>query len=370
MITKTNAFYKNFEGTPYEIGKQLGEMCLQIPEMVKCLIIEKPIFSSEELKEIYNMFDLYCYGINEEIRGFADVINVSKEQVLYYTSTYLKCGCSLMTVLPSKINNGHMIMARNYDFSDKMEDIILVNTKVTGKYAHTGSLISMFGRGDGMNDQGLAACQASAGIPVGNFDGGRKPAIAGLQFWAVIRSILENCKDVTESVEYVMRVPLAYNINLMIADKFGNAVLIESYDGKKAFKKCDKTTNEQFLCATNHLVLPELSHFEPMHLKTSDVRYKLIQNMLTSKAQLSIKNLKQLLSEKYPKGLCCHYYDEFFGTLRAMVFDVTDSKLEICFGSPNNNQWYTFKVNESVTQEVFPVNLEREKAPDDFYDIV
>lgn len=370
MITETKAFYKNLEGTPYEIGKQLSAMCVQIPELVNRIILEKPIFSSKELKEIYDMFDSYCDGINEEIRGFADTLNVHQEQVLYYVSTYLKRGCSLMTVLPSKTDDGHMLMARNYDFNDKMEDIILVNTNVTGKYAHIGSLISMFGRGDGMNDQGLAVCQASAGMPVGNFEGGRKPAITGLQFWAVIRSILENCKDVNESIEYAMSVPLAYNINLMIADKFGNAVLIESYNGKKTFKKCDETTKEQFLCATNHLVLPELIHLEPMHLKTSDVRYQLIQNILVSKAQLTIENLKELLSEKYPKGLCCHYYDEFFGTLRAMIFDVTDGKLEICFGSPKNNQWYTFKVNESVKQAVFPVHLEREIAPSDFYDIV
>ncbi|MDU4753181.1 MAG: isochorismatase family protein, partial [Clostridium butyricum] len=39
--------------------------------------------------------------------------------------------------------------------------------------------------------------------PVGNSDGLRKPAIVGLQFWAIIRYLLENCKDVDEALEYL-----------------------------------------------------------------------------------------------------------------------------------------------------------------------
>lgn len=370
MITKTSAYYKNLEGNHYDIGKQLGKMCLQIPGMKDRIISEKSKFSLNELKEIYNMFDSYCSGVNEEIKGFAEVLNVSKEQIFYYMDTYIKCGCSLMTLLPSKTNNGHMIMARNYDFNDEMEDIILANTKVTGKYAHIGSMTSIFGRGDGINDQGLVVCQASAGMPVGNFIGGRKSAVTGLQFWAVIRSILENCKDVNEAIQYMMNVPIAYNINLMVADKQGNAVLIESYDGKKAYKICNEDTNEQFLCATNHLILPELISFEPKCLKTSDVRYNLIKDTLNSKEKISKGDLKELLSEKYPKGLCCHYYDEFFGTLRSMIFDVTDSKLEICFGSPNNNQWYSFNIGGQVSATIYPVIIEREKAPLNFFNIV
>ncbi len=60
-----------------------------------------------------------------------------------------------------------------------------------------------------------------------------KPAIVGLQFWAVIRYLLENCKDVDEALEYLKDMPIAYNINLLLADKSGNIALVETLDGKK-----------------------------------------------------------------------------------------------------------------------------------------
>lgn len=115
-----------------------------------------------------------------------------------------------------------------------MEELILCTTKIKGKYAHIGTSMVQFGRGDGMNECGLGVSQTATGIPVANnFEGCRKPAIVGLQFWAVIRSVLENCKDVDEAIKYIQSVPIAYNINLMVADKMGNAALIQSLDGKK-----------------------------------------------------------------------------------------------------------------------------------------
>ncbi|GMQ56246.1 hypothetical protein AN1V17_06390 [Vallitalea sediminicola] len=57
-----------------------------------------------------------------------------------------------------------------------------------------------FGRSEGINECGLMVGQTSCGMPVGNMEMMRKPAISGLQFWAVIRSLLENCKDVDEAL--------------------------------------------------------------------------------------------------------------------------------------------------------------------------
>lgn len=50
------------------------------------------------------------------------------------------------------------------------------------------------------------------------------------------------------------------------------------------------------------------------------------------------------MSLSYPNGLCCHYYNEFFGTLRSMIFDVTEQTIEMTFGSPQTNNWHIFSV--------------------------
>ncbi|WP_242975156.1 C45 family autoproteolytic acyltransferase/hydolase [Anaerovirgula multivorans] len=158
---------------------------------------------------MYKLFDEFCPGINEEIAGFADELNIPTIQVLYYAMSYLRPGCSQMTVLPSKTKNGHTLLGRNYDFDDKMEEMTFSTTRIKGKYARIGSSIMQFGRGDGMNEHGLAVSQTSAGLPVGNFEFAVKPAIVGLQFWAVIRSVLENCKDVDEAIQWTKQMPIA-----------------------------------------------------------------------------------------------------------------------------------------------------------------
>jgi predicted choloylglycine hydrolase len=227
-----------------------------------------------------------------------------------------------------------------------------------------------FGRGDGMNEHGLAVSQTSAGMPVGNFEFAAKPAIVGLQFWAVIRSVLENCKDVDEAIQWTKQMPIAYNINLLVADKSGQAALIETFNGKKAVKKIDAQAKEQFICSTNHVHLPELKIYTPMDMKNSLERYNLICDIMSDKKYISPEDLKQLLSTKYPEGLCCHFYDEFFGTLRSMVFDVNDGTLDICFGSPALNKWYSFKISDEIQQATYPVQLQGEKAPIDFYSMI
>lgn len=357
-------------GSNYEVGKILGSTCRKIPGFSDTIRSKEVFIAKKDEIQMYKLFDEFCPGINEEILGFAQELNITSLQVCYYAMTYLRPGCSQMVVLPSKTKNGHTLLGRNYEFNDKLEEMTLSTTRIKGRYAHIGSSIMQFGRSDGINEHGLALSQTSAGLPVGNFEFAAKPAIVGLQFWAVIRSVLENCKDVDEAIQLAKQMPIAYNINLIAADKKGNAALIESLDGKKAIKKIGADTGEQFLCSTNHVHLHELKADAQVSMKNSLDRYKLICDMLNRKEQILAEEIKQLLSTKYPDGLCCHFYDEFFGTLRSMVFDVDNGTVDVCFGSPAINKWYSFKIQDDVMQSVYPVLVEREKAPADFYEMI
>ncbi|TCO77921.1 C45 family autoproteolytic acyltransferase/hydolase [Marinisporobacter balticus] len=362
--------YIYIEGTNYEVGEILGNLCCDIPMLKERSKFSEGVFTREEEKQMFQMFDKFCPGINEEILGFAEATKIPQGQVIYYLMTYLKPGCSQMAVLPSKTENGHILMARNYEFSDEMEELIICSTRIKGRYAHIGSSIMQFGRGDGMNEHGLAVSQTSAGMPVGNFQFARKPAILGLQFWAVIRSILENCKNVNEAIELAKEIPIAYNINMLVADKHGNAALIESFNGEKAIRKIDANTDEKFICSTNHIHLPELKHYEPKSMKNSISRYELIHDTMNSKNKIGAKDLKKLLSSKYPEGLCCHFYDEFFGTLRGMIFDLNEGTIEVCFGSTALNEWHMFRMNEIANKTEYIAKIEKEKSPSSFWEYI
>ena len=106
-----------------------------------------------------------------------------------------------------------------------------------------------------------------------------------------------------------------------------------------------------------------------MVIENSLIRNKNIVKLFEEDRRISKNDIKNLLSASYPEGLCCHYYKEFFGTLRSMIFDVTDKTIEMTFGSPQANEWQTFSVgvlDAGVTQALLP----QEKADRDFYKIL
>jgi predicted choloylglycine hydrolase len=367
-MEKTNVYLKNFIGTNYEVGKQIGKWVLSTPSLLKQVLLPPNAYPHDKFEKIVDLLDHYCEGINEEIRGFSDTVGVSSEQTLFYAMTYLERGCSLMSVLPGKSKNGHTLMARNYDFNNEMEEMCFAFTSIKDKYSYIGSTLNLFGRCDGMNEHGLAVCKASNGLPVGNFEGGQKAGATGFSFWAVVRSILENCKNVQEAIEWTMSAPIGYNINLMLADSSNKIGLLQCIDGHKAYKLLDAYSQEAFLSVTNHALLDDIKPYEKMIIENSVVRNQRIMEMFTEKKQLTKNDMKVLLSTSYPEGLCCHYYKEFFGTLRSMIFDVNDKTIEMTFGSPQANEWRTFFVEPLKMQEI-EIILPQEKAGPDFYKI-
>ena len=67
----------------------------------------------------------------------------------------------------------------------------------------------------------------------------RRPAVTGLQFWAVVRTLLENCRDVKEALSMLKDMPVAYNLNLIVLDREGRCALVETLDGRMAVKTID-----------------------------------------------------------------------------------------------------------------------------------
>jgi len=368
-MEKTNVYLKNFMGSSYEVGTQIGEWVLSTPDLLQRVLLPPNAYPQDKFTRIFDLLDCYSQGINEEIKGFSDIIGVSEEQVLFYAMTYLERGCSLMAALPQKTENSHTVMARSFDFNNEMDEMCFAFTYIKGKYRHIGSTLNLFGRCDGMNEHGLAVCKASNGLPVGNFEGGQKAGVTGFNFWIVVRSILENCKNVDEAIKWTMDAPIGYNINLMLADSYNKIALLQCIDGHKAYKVLDGRNDETYLSVTNHVLLEGIKPYEKMLIENSVIRNDRIVKLFEEKKQISKDDIKSLLSTSYPDGLCCHYYKEFFGTIRSMVFDVTDKTIEMTFGSPQANEWQTFSVGELDAKEI-NVMLPQEKASPDFYKIL
>lgn len=357
-------------GSNYEVGRALGEFFKNNSNLLDAVTIQEPYLTKEEEQQMVMLFDEFCPGINEEIAGFAEALHVPPVQILYYAETYLCPGCSQIAVLPAMSANGHTLLARNYDFKDGVEEMSIVTTKINGKNAHLASSAWIFGRGDGLNEHGLAVSQSGVGIPVTrNMPNTPRAAITGLQFWAVIRSVLENCASVEEAIEWTKDMPIAFNINMMVADKNGSAALIETVDGNKAVKRIDAHSSEQLLVATNHAHLPELKSRAPLAMKNSLKRQTILRDFAAGRKQISQEDIKQVLSTQYPAGLNCRYYDCFFGTLRSQIIDVNEKTMSVRWGTPDVNEWHTYSLSDQEQYEEFPVQLIKEAPSSDFFEM-
>lgn len=201
-----------------------------------------------------------------------------------------------------------------------------------------------FGRYDGINENGLCVTMTN-GIPC------VMPEEEGLRFWAVIRILLDRCKNVDEAIEMLESTPISSYCILLITDKNGQAVLAEICNDVRSYKRISSTSAEGYLCSTNHYTLPEMQHLVRNRMKHSLDRYNAVRDSLDA-GVADKKSIKNILSQKIPNGLACHYYHDGLGTLWSILYDVADIQADICFGSPLANTWYSFDLNsqEGVTE--------------------
>lgn len=365
---QTKGYFASLKGSYYDIGRQQAQFSTKHSELLQ--INDKDSVTETEFRKTWDLYEEYCPGINEEISGFCDELKILPRQICYYHMSWMNAGCSHAALLPCLQSADHIYVLRNYDFSDSMDDMRLCSTHVNGKYAHTGFSLGYFGRTEGMNDQGLCITNSSCGIPVGDTLGLRKPVKSGFQFWIVIRTLLEECRNVEEALQYFDELPSTYNFNMILTDSSGHAARIEVLDHKKAVDECRAGDDMIFLIACNHAVLPEVRTAEPLKMKNSIIRYNLMQEQFGGKEKFDRGNIKQLLNTEYPHGLAVHNYEEFFGTLHSILFDINAGTLDLSYGSPLFNPWVTLKVGEDLPFEETLVNIEKRSYGSEFWEMV
>ncbi len=360
------------EGTHYDIGREIGAL-LDGPVGI---CSEDEAISKEQVNRAMALYDRFCPGIGDELRGYADAKGVALGQLYFTFMSHLKPNCSEMALMPEITESGHLILARNYEFAPHLEDFRIYRVAAEGKYAHIGGSVVDFGRSEGINECGFAVSMTSCGMPVSNMDQMRQPAIEGLQFWAIIRTLLDRCKTTDEALELLDEMPIGYNINLLMADADGSAVLFESLDGKKVHQKIGKEAgqgmNNRYLHATNHPVFSPFCEQEPMTMKNSAVRYELIESAFRDVETVATESVKQLLLTPYPNGLNCGYYEAFFGTIKSVILDVESRSYEICWGGNEKNQWQEYSLKEAPSKKSVKLEIAYEQmtAEADFFKMV
>jgi len=365
-MEKKNISYFTLEGSHEEIGRQIA---LKTPP--KSGVIKAPdTFTDAELKEALDLYNKYCPGLVRELESYATACEVSIRDIAFTWMTYLRPRCSGLIVKGSLMDDGHTRLIRNYEFDLEHEELSLYETKPEGKYAHIGGGIVLFGRSEGINECGLAVSMSSCGLPVSNLSEMRPPKIKGLQFWAVIRSLLENCKDVDEALTLVMTMPIAYNINLLFADANGNGCIFETMDGECSYESITPENKKKYLCATNHIAIRSFQHLEPYAMKNSVVRLQMIENFMKDKNRLTESEIRDVFVKKYPEGLSSRYYDDYFGTIKTVVMDTKTRTFKIHWLFEEENGWETYQLGKAYEDHTLEKYYVKERANVSFFESV
>jgi len=371
-MRNVDGYIYNLVGTREEIGKSIARKLKNTPCGAAQILPIGEALSELEQKELRKIYDDVCPGLSLELDSFAEEMKTNFGALMFNRITSLKPGCSQMVIQKGMSVEGKTIIARNYDFGVEMEDLSMVIQKIEGGMKHIASTIALFGRSDGMNEEGLSISLSSSGFPVGNVGEMRKPAVKGVQFWIAIRGVLENCKSTMEAVSYLKEIPLAYNANLILADKNNDCALFETYDGVSQYKFLNGKKDKGWLAATNHSLfgntLERIKTNQDKLMVNSIVRYNKIEEVLSKKGAVSIHELEALLKTKYPEGLLCHYYPEFFGTIRSMIMVPEDRTMRVCLGSSEVNEWLEFNFAKNYQDQILKLFIPDEKAPKGFFD--
>ncbi len=350
------------DGSRYDVGKQLAEVIGQDVPAKRFHSSAKSDPKKDDFADFQSMqavCEECCPGITEEIQGFADGLGTSPDRVPFWDGALTTSLCSQLAVLSSATKEQHILGARSYEWTHKEEDLKLFTTRVNGKASHIGFSCMLFGRYEGLNQHGLLVSTTGGGVFGVPF---RKK---GPMNWVVVRSLLDSCSSVGDALKRLESIPIGGYFSLMLVDKKDNAAMFEYADGQTSTKRVNRDDPEPYVFSVNHFRQPETQQFNRLNrgiMAHSRIRESLITRWYKTKARgIEEDDVKRLFATEHPEGLCNHFYNEYFGTLWSMIFDVTQGSADVCFGAPTHNVYHSFGLNApaGVTeyQTTIPIRL-------------
>lgn len=362
------------EGTDYEVGRALGAHYKHNPAMLA--FMSSPFMGAAQLlpsaaEKAMESFGKYCPGLNEEILGFADETGMEAYDVVFYYSYFQASGHCTQAAYrtgASSDHRGHMYHMRNYDFGwedEPYNQLLLSTTRVKGKPAHIGFALQLFGRYDGMNEEGLTVTTTSGKI---------RPEMSGegFIFPGVVRALLDRCVTTADAVSLMHDMPISDYRNFLISDAAGNVALIETAGMDKEIHFSPAGSAGQLILSANHYTQPSMQAHNQLVMENSRKRYEVLQSALAGGSMTinPVAAMKAAAGLEYPQGICCHHYNEGFGTLWSMVCDNTAREAHICFGSPQLNSWRTFGFHDPAGLREYDAVLPDRPSSAGFWDLV
>ena len=311
------------EGTPYEIGLAVGQQGREkVKTSVECyrgMFWDYSGVSWDKACRYAHTFipviEKYDPDIMEEIRGIAEgsgftldeilALNVRSEIVLQgsQVDALLGGGCTSVAVMPYKSDNGHTLLAQNWDWKEiaqgalivleihqknKPDILMLTEAGIVGKI--------------GFNSAGIGVCLNALGSDK-RWEGETLPLHIAL------RGVL-NSFTLSDAIQAAGNTPLACCANFMMAGAQGQCISMEIGPGEIDVIYPD---GRGYVTHTNHFYGPRTAHIRDtgrMAFPDTYLRQGRIQDLLREKgeAKIGTADIAEILRDHvgYPDSICRH----------------------------------------------------------------
>jgi predicted choloylglycine hydrolase len=355
------SYHINLTGTPFENGKAMGNFVLNDKLLYKNLTdrlrwfdtYDKDLIDFEKIKACEKEVARRLPSYIGEIQGFTEATNISYEKYLYYFmfDWEFESYCSQFCILPDITKDNQVFSGHSWEWTmeaykpgrlQTLEEDNIYVIRNDNAVPYMGFALNYFGLWNGMNAHGVSI-NPTGGVPLKESFVNKKLYNHGL----LVRMILETCQSADEALEVINEfIPLSSGSGggtLIVTDKSGTSYYIERAGCDFQYLTVGKDTDKQYQCAVSHFVNPHMFPYMSHKGVHSIVRYNALNTWIEAhKNQITIETLMEMQQRHLPDGPCCHYYKEYLGTLRSMVYNLTDLKAMICYGSPILNTWYAY----------------------------
>ncbi len=272
--------------------------------------------------------------ILEEIDGFAEAAGIDRDDAVRYLTLYgagtgtrgrLFGNCSIFTVGRERSATGTPLVGRSYEWYVRYCDMNAVITHPAGGYSSMGSSHHFVGRLDGMNEHGLfIGIMASISI--------RKQR-DGFLFPIIVRAVLDKAKNLDEAIAILGKAPHSDGINYCIADRSGNAAVVEVIPGRPHSIRRLEDDAAGVLTSTNHFQNRDTARRNAVIMPNSFERLHILRRLLGKKEEkIGPDDVARILASERPDGVFWKYHENGFGTLFSGVYDLEKGTWRVTVG--------------------------------------
>ncbi len=249
--------------------------------------------------------------------------------------------CTSLAVNQQRTANGHVIVAHNEDWLPEDEaDIFIIHARPEGELPFLAVTYGGLSPNIGFNAAGLAQCCDTV-YPT--------DSRIGVPRVIVSRAVLA-ARTPAEAIQRTLVPHRAAGYNHLIVHESGEFYNVEVSARHFALQY----GLEGFLAHTNHYLSNEMRAIEsePDELISTRIRYFRALRLLSETPEHTIKSLQNIQKDhvNYPDSICNHAIEgdplDREKTITALVIDLTTRQLHATWGTPCENKYTTYQLEE------------------------